>query len=234
MSRITIYNTRAIISIRGFLAVNRIMRRIEVANSLNLQAFKDICFHEGSSKQVFEDARTTKKYTISLEFSSTISREDLDACFALIVSSSASAYSSSSMGWSPSKKRKEMRLPDLRYLFVKESVTSPLEGFLSFMLTYEDGHEVLYCYEIHLSTHLQGCGLGKHLMSMIEDFGNKFEVEKAMLTVFLENQAALNFYDTLKYRVDEFSPEPRKLRNGTLKKPDYIILSKGLSSKVEP
>ena len=210
------------------------MPRIEDANSLDLKTFNDICFQGGNSQQAFKHARYAKTYTITLESSPTISQPDLDACFALIASTSASAYANSSIGWFPSRKRKEMRLPDLRYLLVKESATISLEGFLSFMLTYEDGHEVIYCYEIHLATHLQGCGLGKHLMSMMEDFGSKFDVEKAMLTVFLENQPALNFYSALGYQVDEFSPEPRKLRNGVVKEADYIILSKPLSSKIIP
>ncbi|MCJ1242028.1 hypothetical protein MMC14_010035 [Varicellaria rhodocarpa] len=211
------------------------MPRIEAANSLDIQAFKDIYFQEGGPDQRFEHAfsKISKIYTITLEFSSTMSRLDLDACFTLIASTSASAYSSSSIGWSASKKRKEMRLPDLRYLLIKESATSLPEGFLSFMLTYEDGHEVIYCYEIHLSAHLQRCGLGKHMVAMMEDVGSKVAIEKAMLSVFVKNQAAMSFYDTMGYQIDEFSPEPRTLRNGRVKEPDYVILSKVLSSRIE-
>ncbi|KAL9123122.1 MAG: hypothetical protein Q9187_000311 [Circinaria calcarea] len=132
------------------------------------------------------------------------------------------------MGWSPSKKRKEMRLPDLRYLLVKSESDSPPEAFLSFMLTYEDGHEVIYCYEIHLSPHLQRSGLGKRLMQIVEGMGRVAELEKAMLTVFTGNQDALGFYGKLGYEVDDYSPQPRALRNGVVKKPDYVILSKPL------
>ena len=211
------------------------MPRIEATNSLDLQTFKNIYFHEGDPAHRFEHvhSESSKIYTIFLEFSSTISRADLDACFTLIASTSASAYSSSSIGWSASKKRKEMRLPDLRYLLIKENAASLSEGFLSFMLTYEDGHEVIYCYEIHLSAHLQRCGLGKHMMAIMENVGSKVAIEKAMLTVFVKNGAAMSFYDTLGYQIDEFSPEPKTLRNGVVKEPDYVILSKVLSSKTE-
>jgi len=96
------------------------------------------------------------------------------------------------------------------------------------MVTYEDGYEVIYCYEIHLSPHLQGCGIGKHLMGIMEEVGKKVLLEKAMLTVFLENGGALKFYERVGYEEDDYSPQPRKLRNGVIKKPDYVILSKSL------
>ena len=131
-----------------------------------------------------------------------------------------------------------MRLPDLRYLLVKPRASTTtaagVEAFLSFMITYEDGHEVVYCYEIHVSAHLQGCGLGKHLMGIMEDVGRKVRVEKGMLTVFLENEGALRFYEKLGYVEDEYSPRPRKLRNGIVKKPDYVILSKALETSSGP
>ncbi|KAL8732103.1 MAG: hypothetical protein Q9181_004081 [Wetmoreana brouardii] len=151
------------------------------------------------------------------------------------ISSSANAYASSSIGWSPAKKRKEMKLPDLRYLLListsAQDLGSRIEGFLSFMLTYEDGKEVVYCYELHLSPHLQGQGIGSHLMDLIEKAGRNAEVEKSMLTVFVENHAALAFYKKLGYAKDEYSPEPRKMRNGTVKMPTYIILSKSLQER---
>lgn len=105
---------------------------------------------------------------------------------------------------------------------------SPILGFLSFMVTYEDGKEVIYCYEIHFLPKARGRGLGKMLMERMEGIGRLVGVEKAMLTVFKSNEAARRFYDTLGYQVDEYSPRPRRLRNGTVKEVDYIILSKNL------
>ncbi len=128
-----------------------------------------------------------------------------------------------------------MRLPDLRYLLVKTTVsegsteTEELVGFLSFMLTYEDEYEVIYCYEIHLKPQLRGSGIGKQLMAIMEDMGRKAGVVKAMLTVFVENKAALGFYEKLGYGTDEYSPAPKNLRNGVIKKPTYLILSKSLA-----
>ena len=128
-----------------------------------------------------------------------------------------------------------MRLDDMRYLLVKshpggsEIDQEELQGFLSFLLTYEDGYEVVYCYELHLAPTLRGHGVGKQLMMMMENVGRNVGVAKAMLTVFVENEAALKFYERLGYEEDEYSPQPRKLRNGVVKDPTYVILSKSLA-----
>ena len=177
-------------------------------------------------------------YGISLETSSTISQADFRACFDLIANTSAADYENSSIGWSPTRKRREMRLPDLRYILLnkksqeeQQGEASKVGGFLSFMLTYEDGYEVVYCYEIHLSAELHGIGLGKSLMGLMEEVGKKARVEKSMLTVFRANKAAMNFYRGLGYEEDEYSPRPRKLRGGVVKHLDYIILSKPLAAR---
>lgn len=130
--------------------------------------------------------------------SSQLDRYELDSCFNLIAQTSQADYESSSMGWSPTKKRKEMRLPDLKYLLLvgqpREELEEPKEtskdhrnaneprnvnhsqgpshgeirGFFSFMPTYEDGQAVFYIYEIHLEPKLQGSGLGYVLMDIAE------------------------------------------------------------------
>ena len=158
-----------------------------------------------------------------------LSKSDLKACLDLVESTSSGDYKASSMGWSRARKSKEMRLPDLRYVLLKRSHDGVPQGFMSFMLTFEDGFEVIYLYEIHLHSDLQGSGLGKHLMSIFEGAGSIVEVKKAMLTVFNANSRALRFYEKLGYAVDDFSPRSRKLRNGVVKDPDYVILSKGIS-----
>lgn len=191
------------------------------------------------------------QYHVQIHTADSIPEPDFESCFALIEQTSVADYSASSMGWSPSKKRKEMRLPDMRYMVLRSTSdyntpvngtaeeheqedegpkqrTPPVAGFLSFMTTYEDGKEVLYCYEVHVNPSLQGSGLGGQLMRLFEETGRRIGLEKAMLTVFRANAAALRFYERLGFSVDEYSPGPRKLRNGTVKESDYLILSKGL------
>jgi ribosomal protein S18 acetylase RimI-like enzyme len=162
----------------------------------------------------------------------------LEQCLELIESTSAEDYRHSETKWSVSKKRKEMHLPDMRYAILvadndgeEESPDSKLAGFVSFMITYEDGKEVIYCYEIHLAKPWQGKGFGRKLMAVVEGVGRNVGVEKSMLTVFKTNSRAVKMYEGLGYSEDEFSPGPRNLRNGTVKQPSYVILSKDLRTE---
>ncbi|KAJ5096048.1 hypothetical protein NUU61_005404 [Penicillium alfredii] len=227
----------------------------------------------GQSKQDASPAAPLDVYSAA-----SISNTDLEACLDLIELTSGEAYSASSMGWSRTKKRKEMKLPDMKYLIVREDpktsnndnndnndnsninknnknedrshlpteeggeeqrdvppddlvpqpAPAPVLGFLSFMVTYEDSKEVVYCYEIHLSPTARGWGIGKMLMGRMEEIGRLVGLEKAMLTVFKSNESARRFYERVGYEIDEYSPRPRKLRNGTIKDVDYLILSKKL------
>ncbi len=123
---------------------------------------------------------------------------------------------------------------DLRYILVgRGDWGEGVEGFLSFMLTLEDGVEVIYCYEVHLGERVRGKGVGGRLMGVLEEVGRRAGVEKAMLTVFRRNEGAVGFYERLGYGVDEYSPRPRKLRGGVLKEVDYLIMSKRLVAGVE-
>ncbi|KAF1345588.1 acyl-CoA N-acyltransferase, partial [Delphinella strobiligena] len=101
-------------------------------------------------------------------------------------------------------------------------------GFMSFMITIEEGQDVVYVYEIHLEEELRGLGLGKHLFNIVENIGTTSGMEKTMLTVFRRNEQARAMYGKLGYDVDECSPRPRRLRGGVVKGVDYIIMSKAL------
>ncbi|KAJ5631476.1 uncharacterized protein N7484_011576 [Penicillium longicatenatum] len=212
--------------------------------------------------------------SLEIYSAATISTADLDACLDLVELTSSEAYAASGAGWSRPKKRKEMKLPDMKYLIVRDCAASSADirreagvgagtdkadepkiaarssenvngslngsanehandksgvlGFLSFMITYEDGKEVVYCYEIHLAAAARGRGLGALLMSRMEEIGRSVGVKKAMLTVFKSNVNACRFYEKGGYVIDEYSPQPRRLRNGTIKEFDYAILSKRL------
>ena len=216
--------------------MDRHLSRIEAANSLSLPSYRARLLPRCLGPIKTSSTHHLGDHRMRLESSSTIAKEDFNACFNLIASTSADAYAASSIGWSPAKKRKEMKLPDLRYLLLIRPgfgrSREVVEGFLSFMLTYEDGYEVVYCYELHLCPQLQGHGVGRYLMGLMEEVGKNAEVEKAMLTVFLENKEALLFYEKLGYSEDEYSPAPRKMRSGIVKMPTYVILSKDLHDSV--
>lgn len=152
----------------------------------------------------------------------------LKQCLDLIELTSAEDYQKSEMKWSTSKKWKEMKLPDMKYIIIR-SPEKTVAGFVSFMVTYEDGYEVVYIYEIHLVPAWQGKSMGRNLMTVVEKFAQNVRVSKVMLTVFKSNDRAVDWYSKLGYREDPFSPGPRVLRNGTVKQPSYIILSKQMT-----
>ena len=97
----------------------------------------------------------SEQYAVTLESSKSLSAPDFDACFHLIEFTSSKVYKASKDGWKPRSKKKEMKLLDLKYILVKNE-QGVVEGFLSFMPTYEDGYPVIYCYEVHLASNLQG------------------------------------------------------------------------------
>ena len=219
--------------------------KVECANALSLSDFTSSFLPSLSSSSnstiAFspsnppDASQTPKSFGVSLEFSSTISPADFDACFSLIEASSAADYAGSSTGWKPRSKRKEMQLPDMRYLLVRSTQqdaatppAAPVEAFASFMLTYEDGYEVAYLYEVHLVAHLRGMGLGRRLMELVQEAGRRAGMAKTMLTVYAVNAGARRFYERLGFGVDAYSPQPRVLRGGVVREPDYLILSKAL------
>jgi hypothetical protein len=104
---------------------------------------------------------------------------------------------------------------------------SELDGFLSFMFTHDSTPSVpvLYIYEIHLSESARGKGLGGFLMRAAEEISRLAGVEKVMLTCFLSNENALNFYQRLGFEVDVSSPGERKTRKKVVKAA-YVIMSK--------
>jgi ribosomal protein S18 acetylase RimI-like enzyme len=172
----------------------------------------------------------------------------------LIEETSQADYKASSTGWRPKAKRKEMREEDMQYLLIRpwqhdedtqsrdgntkakanldggdQSNTERIVAFASFMLTMEEDQAVIYIYEIHLDPSVRAIGVGKWLMRIVEEIGQKVGVNRSMLTVFTRNSTAENFYKRLGYSKDVISPTERKLRGGKVKRPDYLILSKNIT-----
>jgi ribosomal protein S18 acetylase RimI-like enzyme len=58
----------------------------------------------------------------------------------------------------------------------------------------------------------------------------RLPVGKVMLTVFLRNKSALEFYQRLGFARDAVSPEPRQLRKRKAEEPDYMIMSRVVSA----
>ena len=114
-------------------------------------------------------------------------------------------------GWSLTRKRKEMTVPEGRFL-VLSSPTGP-SAFLFFQFLMEDSCEeeevvpVLYVLELAVEKACQGRGLGRRLMQYAETIALDRGMEKVVLTVFKENLAARKFYKALGYSPDEISAD---------------------------
>jgi ribosomal protein S18 acetylase RimI-like enzyme len=166
---------------------------------------------------------------------------ELDACFKLVEKTSSADYKSSSIGWAPKKKKKEMSDPEMIYLLIHKVAgfgeskpgedKSSICGFVSFMFTKDDppheDREVLYIYEIHLEDGLRGRGFGKKLIQFVEMASRECGIMKTMLTVFASNGGARALYERLGYTKDSCSPEAKTVRRRVIE-PDYVIMSKEL------
>ncbi|KAK4254131.1 hypothetical protein QN277_009556 [Acacia crassicarpa] len=127
-------------------------------------------------------------------------------------------------------KRREMVAPEARYIFVHEVASTnfneknamlieektsttclknngPLVGFVHYRFTVEEDIPVLYVYELQLEPRVQGKGLGKFLMQLIELIAHKNYMSAVMLTVQKENLFAMNFYiNKMRYNISTTSP----------------------------
>ena len=84
---------------------------------------------------------------ITLYTSVTLPPARLTACFDLVRTNMRAMYRRSEMGWNSKDKREEMEDADMRYLILSGSGPGDeVEGFLSFMVTEEEGEEVIYWY----------------------------------------------------------------------------------------
>ncbi|KFY97672.1 hypothetical protein V498_01931 [Pseudogymnoascus sp. VKM F-4517 (FW-2822)] len=208
---------------------------IDTANAKTLADFVTDYLPTDTPWTSFTHPTMGGKYTIELQNSSNLTRDDLAACFSLVEESSKGDYSASKQGWKPTAKRREMRLLELKYLLIRSAeprdgeekgMAGGIEAFASFMPTIEDEQEVLYVYEIHLAPSLRRSGLGRQLMKLVEGVARKIGVEKVMLSCFTRNATAKGFYEGIGYEKDEYSPPPRVLRDGREVEEAYVILKR--------
>jgi N-alpha-acetyltransferase 40 len=91
-----------------------------------------------------------------------------------------------------------------------------------------------FVFTVHIAFQaliLDRTGLATALMRLLEGIAAALPgTAKMMLTCFTNNRRALQFYHKLGYSQDEYSPQPRVLRDGTRVESEYIILSKAVSS----
>ncbi|VUC29663.1 unnamed protein product [Clonostachys rosea] len=207
------------------------VNHLEIANGKTDAEFIEeyMCPSENWTQWVHPTSE--KKYTLNLRGVARLTDEELETCYNLIEKTSGEDYRNSSSGWHPVAKRKEMRSPGLRYILIQADLgegndDSGIRGFMSIMPTVENAEPVVYVYEVHLETELQGTRLGRLLMEYVRVIAENIpSVEKVMLTCFVSNERARRFYGKMGFDLDESSPRDRKLRGGKVVTSDYVILS---------
>ncbi|KAK1811586.1 hypothetical protein LTR12_014025 [Friedmanniomyces endolithicus] len=220
---------------------------VERTNALSIEAFRERYIPEDqlihrpqtpgeTHEQGMPLDRAMSATNIHMAFGSAqgLKPDELSQCFALVEQTSKQDYETSSWGWHPKRKLREMRDPEMRYLLVSHngdssSIGDCVEGFLSFMITH-DSHPpvpVLYIYEIHLVESLRRVGLGAHLMQLAEEIARRGGLRKVMLTCFLSNVKARRFYEKRGFTRDICSPDDRQTRERVVQI-DYVIMSKAV------
>ncbi|KAJ2963967.1 hypothetical protein NQZ79_g1047 [Umbelopsis isabellina] len=126
-------------------------------------------------------------------------------------------YTNSNDGWDAEQKKNEMFAKEARYLIARSRQNpAELHGMLLFQMVQEETMDddvlcnVAYCllkrsssYEIQLKESARGKGLGEYLMKLLEEIGNRWEMEKVMLTVFKD---ILLIRTPNRFELDEISP----------------------------
>ncbi|KAK7463650.1 hypothetical protein VKT23_005591 [Stygiomarasmius scandens] len=117
-------------------------------------------------------------------------------------------YTKSSFGWDPEQKRKELFDPLSRFIVLFSSgQVEQVAGFCMFRFEYEDGVDILYCYELQICSSWKRQNLGRYLMNSLSVIGTAWRMEKIMLTVFLANSEARSFYRAIGFTLDPSSPD---------------------------
>jgi len=220
---------------------------VEGINALSVMDFKTRFVQEDMLQYQTERKDSSKAFDISLVAADWLTPGEYNAAYNLIEETSRSDYESSTFGWHPKRKRKEMLEPEMKYLLVRSRGAEPtverttksgdldmsVLGFLSFMVDHDSSPSVpvLYIYEIHLAESLRGLGLGNHLIQVTERLASNIGLDKVMLTCFLCNKKAHQFYTDRGFGKDACSPADRKTRNKVVAV-DYVIMSKGATATV--
>ena len=165
---------------------------------------------------------TKNDLSVHLAFGSaaSLSEEELNTMYELTKTNMLDQYNRAAetdptdWTWNEKKKRAEMGHEDARYLVAratpsglvgetKAEAMGELVGFAHVRFEMEGVVEVCYVYELQLAETAQKHGLGKRMMQLVELSSAKLKMKWVMLTVFKANVAAGNFYQKLKYELDE-------------------------------
>ncbi|KAF9270283.1 acyl-CoA N-acyltransferase [Marasmius fiardii PR-910] len=136
-------------------------------------------------------------------------------------------YLDSSSGWNPEDKKEELFDSLSRFIILNNGDATA--AYTMFRFEYEEGFNLLYCYELQIQESYQRKGLGKFLMNTLDSIAGKWKMDEIVLTVFKANVSASRFYKALGFSVDPSSPTDEDLEE--LGIVDYEILSKSVPTR---
>ena len=136
------------------------------------------------------------------------------------IKANVSHFYDDSCPWSDADKRTEILHPEMWNVLINFEC-SPV-GFANFRFDMDDKSDVLYLYEVHVVQSSQRKGIGRILMSAVEQICVRNQLSKVVLTSHKGNVSSQKFFrNKLEYVDDVTSPIGEPV--------SYEILSKSVS-----
>lgn len=165
-----------------------------------------------------------------------LKKKALNACLALLEQNLRDHYLRVNGPDWIDEKRREMTERGLVYVSYQDVGSGNIAAFLSFMITEDELEcedvQVLYLYEIHVSRQYQSLRIGSELLNSFHDLARRLAASNdehlhnkaTCLTVFSDNDRALQWYCNLGYQLTKDSPRDKVMRNKKLIKPPYYLM----------
>lgn len=175
-------------------------------------------------------------FNLKVARSSDLTESEKDTIWDTLSANMCDLYRTSSLGWNPPSKKRELFHRLARFILVRQGeddVSDPIAAFATFRFEREDECNVIYCYEIQITGMFRRCGLGKQLMQYVWDIGKCRKLEKVMLTVLKTNEPAVKFYKHIGFSIDPTSPgysSPSGEWEDEEEECDYEIMSRTILS----
>ena len=109
-------------------------------------------------------------------------------------------------GWNLDKqeKMKDLLADWMRMIVVK--LENEIVAFAAFRFDMDEDRPVVYLYELHVRSDMQGKRIGDHLLRLLEVIAQCHAMDRVVLTTLKCNPRALQFYLKRGFEVDETSP----------------------------
>ncbi|KJA29170.1 hypothetical protein HYPSUDRAFT_32547 [Hypholoma sublateritium FD-334 SS-4] len=175
----------------------------------------------------------SRTYPLQVAHSRDLKRCQREAIWSTYETNMYDFSKTSSFGWDPEAKRKELFHSLSRYILVTDPTTNELLAYTSFRYEVEEDEDILYCYELQVAPSAQGKGFGKKLTKELEKLCQSNNMEKIVLTVLKANAKAVSFYKAAGFKLDPTSPDFMDSEQGDsdeVEEVDYQILSKPVAN----